>query len=39
MYLKKSDIEKKIKVKVINDFIANKETMNAKTFKKNESNV
>ena len=39
MYLKKFDVEKKAKVKVTNDFIANKETMNAKTFKENENNV
>ena len=28
-----------MKIKIINDFIANKETMNAKTFKKNENSV
>ena len=38
-YLKKFDVKKKMKVKIINDFIASKETMNAKTFKKNENNV
>ena len=31
--------KKKMKVKVTNDFIASKETMNAKTFKKDENNV
>ena len=38
-YSKKFDVKKKIKIKVMNDFIASKETMNAKTFKKNENNV
>ena len=28
-----------MKIKVINDFIANKKTINAKTFKKDENNV
>ena len=28
-----------MKIKVTNDFIASKKTMNAKTFKKNENNV
>ena len=31
--------KKKTKVKIMNDFIANKETMNAKTFKKDENNI
>ena len=38
-YSKKFDVEKKIKVKIINDFIISKETMNAKAFEKNEDNV
>ena len=38
-YSKKSDIEKKTKVKATNDFIAYKEIINAKTFKKSENNV
>ena len=33
-YSKKFDVEKKIKNKVTNDFIASKEIINAKTFKK-----
>ena len=28
-----------MKIKIINDFIASKETMNTKTFKENENNV
>ena len=36
---KKFNVEKRTKVKVTNDFIASKETVNAKTFKKDENNV
>ena len=32
-------MSKKMKVKITNDFIASKETMNAKIFKKDENNV
>ena len=39
MNQKKSDVEKRIKVKVTNDFIADEKTLNAKTFKKSENNV
>ena len=28
-----------MKIKIMNDFIANKETLNAKTFKENENNA
>ena len=38
-YSKKFNVEKKIKVKITNDFIVSKETMNAKAFEKNEDNV
>ena len=34
MYQKKFNVEKKTKVKIINDFIINKEILNAKAFKK-----
>ena len=36
---KKSNVKKKMKIKIINDFIADKKTLNRKTFKKNKSNV
>ena len=38
-YLKKSDIEKRTKIKITNDFIVNKKMMNAKIFKKDENSV
>ena len=38
-YLKKFNVEKKTKVKITNDFIASKKTINVKTFKKDENNV
>ena len=39
MNQKRFDIKKKTKVKVMNNFIADEKTLNAKTFKKNENNV
>ena len=38
-YFKKFDVKKKAKIKITNDFIASKETMNVKTFEENENNV
>ena len=39
-YIKKNlMLKKKAKIKIINDFIASKKTMNAKTFEKNKNNV
>ena len=37
--IKKYLILRKAKVKIMNDFIASKKTLNTKTFEKNESNV
>ena len=38
-HIRKNLMLKKTKIKIMNDFIANKKTMNAKTFKKDENNV
>ena len=36
---RKFNVKKKTKVKIINDFIADEKTLNAKTFKKDEDNI
>ena len=39
MNQKRFNVEKQTKIKIKNDFIINKETLNAKTFKKNNDNI